>query len=624
VTWVRTTASRLSARVGSRARRAWDETRALFSNMSLLRKLILVYSLIMLVPTAIVGFYTYSGFRSSTKKEVLDRLRENVSYVVKDVRARVQMVESVSNLIAGDRDLKYFLYLDRYLDGSSVVLYDAYREFVRPLVTRTMYFNSANIFKISLFAYGVDRPPIVERGDIFFSDERLRRFDWYGAFRASAQVSRWLPAHSYQAYSPIVDATDATVFSLVQRMANPARGFLGIVMLDVRTDDVLSSVERFSGGESDMLAYACDARNALLTSPEGADAAAEGALCALYATGPAGHFALGADYLYAYERLDELAITVVCRAGMHRYNAELNRRVLGIVLVLLAGLGVLIGATSLSVRGILTRLRQIVSDMNGVARGGFEKRITIDRRDEIGQLAEDFNVLIDRINALVRSVLEKEIAQKDAQFMALQYQINPHFIYNMIDVFRMRLLELKDDETATALTNFAKMLRYSIGGHSKYSTLGEEIDNIVKYVNLQKYTYRERLDMTLDMPDALKRMRIVRFILQPIVENSVKHGLVRRAQVMHIEVAVRAGPEGVTIRIRDDGAGISPGRLAEARRAIQGGGTGEGGDAEGGGGIGLANISSRLRQFYGERCSFRIESAHGQHTLIEIMIPREE
>jgi two-component system, sensor histidine kinase YesM len=620
VSWVRDIATRLEAHAGVRARRARERARTLLSGMSMLAKLILVYSLIMLVPTMIAGMYAYAGFRASLKQEVLSRLQENVSYVVKDVRARVRRVEGVSTLVAGDRNLKYFLYLDRNLDGASVVLYDAYMDLVRPLVNHTMYFNAADIHKLSVYVSGVGRSAVVERDDILFSDERLRGFDWFERFRASGQSSRWLPAHSYQAYSPIVDAADESVFSLVQRVTNPARGYLGLVMLDVRTDDILSSLDRFRGGESDTVAYACDAQSELIKAPEGLDARAEGVVCALHAAGPAGHFALGSDSLYAYERLAELGITVVCKAGMRRANAELGRRVLGIVLVLLAGLGVLIGATSLSVRGLLRRLRQIVADMNGVARGGRERRITVDRRDEIGQLAEDFNVLIERINALAKSVLEKEIAQKDAQFMALQYQINPHFVYNMIDVFRMRLLELGDEETAAALTNFAKMLRYSIGGHSKYSTLGEEVDNIGKYVNLQRYLYRDRLAMRVELPEDLKRARMVRFILQPIVENSIKHGLARRARRMSIEVRASTGPAGITIVVADDGAGISPARLAEVNRAIQGGGAAEGPD----GGIGLANIGSRLKQFYGERCRVRIQSVHGQYTRTELTIPREE
>jgi two-component system, sensor histidine kinase YesM len=621
---VRDRAAQLVRRVGAGARRARGRVRALLSGMSLLWKLILVYSLIMLVPTTIVGLYAYAGFRGSLRQEVLSRLRENVSYVVKDVRARTRLVESVGTLVAGDRNIKYFLYLDRTLDGRSVVLYEAYMSLVKPLVNHTMYFNAASVFKLSLYVSGEGRPPVVERDDILFSDVRLRGFDWYERFRASGEPSRWLPAHSYQAYSPDADAAAEPVFSLLQRVSNPARGFLGVVVLDVRTDDILSSLQRVNGGQSDTVAYACDAQSELITAPEGIDARAEGVVCALHAAAPAGDFALGADFLYAYERMPELGITVVCKAGMRRANAELDRRVGGIVLVLLAGLGVLIGATSLSVRGILKRLRQIVSDMNGVARGGLERRITVDRRDEIGQLAEDFNVLIGRIDALATSVLEKEIAQRDAQFMALQYQVNPHFIYNMLDVFRMRLLELRDEETAAALTSFAKMLRYGMGGQSKYSTLGEELDNIGKYVALQRYLYRDRLSMSVELPKAAAHARMLRFILQPIVENSIKHGLARRARRMRIEVRVALMRGRVLISIRDDGAGMSRRRLAEVRRAIRGDAAGAGRPAGEGGGIGLANISSRLRQFYGDRCSFRIQSEQGRCTLAELRIPHEE
>ena len=102
--------------------------------------------------------------------------------------------------------------------------------------------------------------------------------------------------------------------------------------------------------------------------------------------------------------------------------------------------------------------------MNKVADGEFHHRIPVETNDEIGQIAEDFNVLIGRIDELVNDSVRRETLQKDTELKALQFQINPHFIYNTIDTLRMRLILANEDEIADSMADFGKLIRYNISG----------------------------------------------------------------------------------------------------------------------------------------------------------------
>src|SRR5690606_1390450 len=117
----------------------------------------------------------------------------------------------------------------------------------------------------------------------------------------------------------------------------------------------------------------------------------------------------------------------------------------------------------------------------------------------------------------------KERAQKDARLMALQYQINPHFIYNTIEIFGMRMELQGDYETAEAIADFGKMLRYNMSNDYRLATLREEMDHVNNYIRIQKLKHPDHLHLSMDISAHLEQHEVIKFILQPLVENSIKH-----------------------------------------------------------------------------------------------------
>jgi sensor histidine kinase YesM len=235
-------------------------------------------------------------------------------------------------------------------------------------------------------------------------------------------------------------------------------------------------------------------------------------------------------------------------------------------------------------------------------------------------MAESFNILIEKINVLISDVIKKETAQKDAQLTALQYQINPHFIYNTIDIFRMKLELEGNYEMADTITDFGKLLRYNINRDSQYATIKEEVDYIEKYINLQRIRYGEKIKFSVDLPEDFNNIKIIRFMLQPVVENSIKHGIDSNKKEIYIQIKFFKKIDCVQIHVIDNGRGINEAELEILNNQLKNSIALEkknNTDKN----IGLENINARIKLFYGEQYYIELESIEGEYTKAVINIP---
>ena len=217
--------------------------------------------------------------------------------------------------------------------------------------------------------------------------------------------------------------------------------------------------------------------------------------------------------------------------------------------------------------------------------------------------------------------------KKQAQYLALQNQINPHFLYNTLEGIRGEAL-------AAGLTNVAEMtealatfFRYTISNVEHLVTLEDELDNIESYYIIQQYRFGERLSLTVDCGDedreVLYNYRLPKLTLQPIVENAIFHGIERKVGKGSIRIKVEATEMRLIITVSDDGLGIEPERLRELTEKL-----GKPAfdyvkpDGEKKGGIAIVNVNNRIRLLFGEEYGINIFSTVGIGTDVEINLPR--
>ncbi|WP_339319580.1 sensor histidine kinase [Paenibacillus sp. FSL R10-2734] len=233
--------------------------------------------------------------------------------------------------------------------------------------------------------------------------------------------------------------------------------------------------------------------------------------------------------------------------------------------------------------------------------------------DEVGFLIMSYNKMIYRMDMLGQTVHRVELMKKEAEIKMLQAQIKPHFLYNTLETMRMMALMKNDQELAEVAFTLGNLLRYSLTKDKDESTLFDEMENVRNYIAIHKVRMGERLHFELEIHGNALDLTCPRFILQPIVENSILHGLGKIRGKGVINLTINEMPDFVIIRISDNGAGISQEKLSQIRSILDGVNSQE--EISSSGGIGLLNVNERIKAFYGGSSGITIESEGGKKTI---------
>lgn len=589
-------------------RKAWDGISSYFGNMSLLKKLTLAYAIAILIPTISIGSYTYIQLQNYLRKEIAQTARQNLLQIKTDIDRKVAITRSIANGIAFNQDVQNLLYYGMEFTPEAL---EHFFDSVSTPIDYALNFSEANIFQIGVYFVNASVPENTH----FFREERLKNEDWYQTFKESKKDEIWIyPAASERFKNNGVNV-ETRVLKMVRKIIALDGSYLGVIMLDILEEDMFSSLHVEVQGRE---IYVTDNKNQI-TYPAGQrDSYIPLAVSQQIASGYSYH--KKGNVLYIYENIEPLNIRLINKIPVQELQRYSSLSSTYMIVVVIIGVLLLEVFTYFLLKLIFSRLHQIVKIMKVVAKGNFDIRIPVKRKDEVGQLANDFNILIEKINELIADVIKKETAQKDAQLAALQYQINPHFIYNTIDTFRMRLELEGNYEMAEAITYFGKMMRYNINRNSQYATMREEVDYIGKYITLQKLRYGNRLELQVDLPPALADAKIIRFMLQPIVENSLKHGIDETDRTLCIHISFAQAEDYIVIHITDNGNGINRRHLERLNKRFK---YPEEMDIKDAGdkNIGLMNINKRLKLFYGEEYYIQMESIVGEYTRTIIQIP---
>ncbi len=246
--------------------------------------------------------------------------------------------------------------------------------------------------------------------------------------------------------------------------------------------------------------------------------------------------------------------------------------------------------------------------------------------DEIGSLVHSYNKMIVTIRTLINEVYIAEIKQRQAKFMALQNQINPHMLYNTLESIRMKSMVKGDDETAGMIKILSRMFRLTLNKEGKQHSIGHELDYTTNYLKLQNIRFENMFSLDIRIPDDMLQASIIPLIFQPIVENSISHGFQDYDHPLTIELEGQWTEEGdLMIRISDDGIGMSKEKKEElvARLDLAGSDKHKLEDARTSesNGIGLKNIAERIKLHYGDRYYLTIRSKAHRGTTVELLIP---
>jgi two-component system, sensor histidine kinase YesM len=273
-------------------------------------------------------------------------------------------------------------------------------------------------------------------------------------------------------------------------------------------------------------------------------------------------------------------------------------------------------------KGITQRVVSLAQDCESLELdklGKDNNKLTVSVRgsDEIAKLSVSINNMLARITDLTRINEQEVLASQRAAYDMLAAQIHPHFIYNTLENLRM-MAEVNGDTTvADLLYALGRMLHLSISDTSSTGDISMEMEHVRLYLQLQQMRMNGNLTYVIEpLEDSIAHISCPRFLLQPIAENAIKHGYQKRKTPAKIVVSSGEYENGVYLRVTDDGAGFSPERLNEIREAL----LKDQPISNTHGGIGLMNVNTRLRMFYGKDAGLTLESTAEKGTVCTLWL----
>lgn len=276
----------------------------------------------------------------------------------------------------------------------------------------------------------------------------------------------------------------------------------------------------------------------------------------------------GDKYFYTFERSSYTGWNTLILLP-YDLIAEIQREAQQ-VLLLVGSVAVLMAAlvSFLIARHITRPLRSLISKMNRVELGDFDSKMETKATGELGVVSRVYNNMLDSIKRLITEVYESRLAENRARLSALQAQINPHFLYNTLNIMKS-ISRLKGvEEVAEMSESLADLFKYTMKDLQRPVPLQAELEHVNNYMNIQRHRFANRYNYASDVPEILRNASVLKLTIQPLIENAIIHGIAGKRKHVTIRLTAKQHGELLQITVSDDGAGMSKETLLQLQRRL--------------------------------------------------------
>ncbi|MEK3683762.1 cache domain-containing sensor histidine kinase [Paenibacillus sp. FSL R10-2736] len=582
----------------------------LMNNLKLRTKLFLSFGCVVLIPVLIVGVFLTSELRNMALDNALEQITANVDRVKKRTGEMLNVPLDIAYRLSNDSRLEEAAN-HRYESVYDVVQaywdYPDFREFVR------LY---KEISSIRLY---IDNPTVLDNWEFLQADAAVTQESWYQTALAQKGLVCW---------NYIRDNRNGKYYlSLIRKIDFLKQRTTGVLIVNVNTERLNSildqeTFETIIVDENDNI-VASNRADTLGKTLEDIDFKP---LSPLPGQGPADVRIDGKpskmliDDWHPGGSLNSLRIISIF--SVESIVGEPNRIISLASMVIISALILAIILIYYFSRLLTGRMLHLSKHISKVASGNLEARLVIDGKDEIGQLARQFNHMVRNINDLMSEVQESNrqknatlLKQNEIKFKMMASQINPHFLFNALESIRMKAHSRGQTDISQVVRLLGKMMRKNLEVGNGRIALHSELETVSCYLIIQKFRYNDRLAYELYVDPAANAVQIPPLIIQPLVENCVIHGLENRMDGGMVRVDIRVENALLKVEVSDNGIGISAARIAEIRQML------DNKDDYETNNIGMRNIHLRLQLTYGPECGLKLASQSGYGTQISFAIP---
>lgn len=536
---------------------------------------------------------------------LLAQRMENTSYLLEQDVAAVNAVfstcEQLSDNLAMDEDLRALLESTPPASDSAFLEMDGQ---VNRIIGR--YFSSDTVhscvFYTEACGFGSNDIPILNQN--FESTELYRQAV------AAAGRTVWVPTYRFDEEFPVpqLDNTSAsykTLFSMVKQLNLMGASSRAPVLVVNFSDSMLGTMlARYKDMGGDCAVYTPSGK--IVYSTGGMSGYMDELLArpddAVYTTGSG-----SAQRIVCTSSLDvnhwKVSVALPTDVVLREFRLFRRLTVAVAALLFLAAL-----ALSAFLRRSLSRpLHDLADGLRHSGEGDFDARVCIASHDEFGDLALRFNEMNEKISKLISENYLQKISNQQAEIMALSFQLNPHFLYNCLNLINLMALAGETDNVSRMIVALSKIMRYTAKTYDELVLFSEDLTWLEQYMFLVG-CLNENIEFQTDFDPALMRQRVPKMLLQPFVENSVVHGLSGGSGRGTIAVAGRYDAERhiLTFTVSDNGAGMTAEECASVIHAESGC---------------IHNVLRRIRLIYGDSSSVHMDSSPGKGTVTTITFP---
>jgi len=583
--------------------------------------------MLIIIPLILLSSITYKNVSSILENYITSATKQAFEQTYSFLSYKLYRINDVSNIISNDSnsttiESNLITILGKSKDSYSIndQIKDMY--FLRKYLSS--YQNDVDISNLKL--YVKDDFIYSTEGYNMFSLSQAENSKWYSIFKQNNKRNLWCPSPYLEDKAP----SDLNQLSIVSAIKNPNNflediGFLRVDFKRTMVDDIIKKTNSVDGS----FTYIQNSKGIIVSSTDDsliAKYSIDNALASNLSESSNNFHSLIVKNNKCLVKSSLINNTDWYMTTVIPYTSILVKikSIRNALILLLSIIGTIAFTLAYYFSNSLTgRITKLNKAMRSVHHGKLDTFIKDSSTDEIGELISNYNFMIKKMVVLIDKQYKSGKEVKNAELKALQAQINPHFLYNTLDMINWMAFKDMNKEISSAVKSLAGFYKISLNkGKSKVS-IKDELTHASLYVDIQNMRYSDRITLTIDLPEEIYNYSILKITLQPIIENSISHGILGRGNVNgEIIISGKLENNDITLFVKDDGIGISPKKietiLADDFTNLD---SYTSSTSKIGSGYGLKNIDQRLKLSYGEHYGLSFTSQYGHGTTVQIKIP---
>lgn len=552
-----------------------------FINLSFRKKIAFISLCISFVPVFLIGVFSYMQTRNILLEHESTVLKDSLEQKAIDLDYKFNSYINAMNFIVWNENMRSSL---SKTYKKNIEMYIAYRDVIDPLFLNVRSLNTA-IKSVTIYTDN----PIYPHNNTLRPISDVYNSKWYKSARNNT--------------APFFDFSEKNGrISLICRMYYQNSVYNNIIYMSIDSEDLFSSLKELSNQPYGVLIL--NNSNDVIFQYKNFSNSGNGADIIK---------APDNDYVVKETALSSIGGKIYFYRPVKDVSSSVNKIAATVIIIMFFCLfAVFLSSIAMS-RVVVKPLEDLAKNMQRIEQGDLSIKVRRNSRDEIGCLIQTFGRMVERLQYLIDEVLKNKIAKQEYEIKALQAQINPHFLYNSLSLINGKAIIAGQEEISQIAQLLSSFYRTSLNKGKDLTTVKDELKNIMSYIEIQQIMHSNSFDVVYDIDENLSSFKMLNFLLQPLVENAIIHGIDCKESSGRgfLTISCRKEGEFLIFKIADNGCGMSD---EECKNILFS-------ESKG---YGVKNVHKRVQLYYGNEYGLNYTSSKGRGTCVVLTIPAQE